>query len=288
MSISIVRTVAGLREQINEWRHAGYRLGLVPTMGALHEGHLSLVRLAKEHADKTVVTLFVNPKQFNRPDDLAAYPRSEADDAGKLAGVGADLLFAPEPEEMYPEGFSTTVSVAGVSEGLCGAFRPGHFDGVATVVAKLLLQSQPDVAVFGEKDFQQLAVIRRLVADLNIPVSIVGGATVREDDGLAMSSRNLRLTANGRTIASRLSDALFGAAQQISSGEGPDAAIARAKAEILAAGFSEVEYLELRDAGTLAPVTRPGRPARLLAAAWLDGVRLIDNVPVGYSSGVPR
>ncbi|WP_404403537.1 pantoate--beta-alanine ligase [Pelagibacterium halotolerans] len=280
MSVSIVRTVAELRARIEQWRHAGYRVGLVPTMGALHDGHLSLVRLAKTRADRVVVTLFVNPKQFNNADDLAAYPRSEAEDAGKLGAVGADLLFAPGLDEMYPQGFSTTVSVAGVSEGLCGAFRPGHFDGVATVVTKLLLQSQPDVAVFGEKDFQQLAVIRRLVADLNMPVTIVGGPIVREDGGLAMSSRNLRLTRGGRAAAPRLSAALFDAAKRIAAGEDVDSVIAQTKADILAAGFTEVEYLELRDAETLAPVAKPGQAARLLVAAWLDGVRLIDNVPV--------
>lgn len=280
MSLPVVRTVADLRAQVGAWRREGLSVGLVPTMGALHAGHLSLVALARAHADRAIVTLFVNPRQFNSADDLAAYPRSEAEDAEKLGPAGADLLFAPAPEEMYPEGFSTTISVAGVSEGLCGAFRPGHFEGVATVVAKLLVQSQPDVAVFGEKDFQQLAVIRRLVTDLDIPVTVIGGPTVREDDGLAMSSRNLRLSAQGRAVAPALSAALFSTARRISAGEDAADAIARAKADILAAGFSEVEYLELRDSGTLAPVDTPAHPARLLAAAWLEGVRLIDNVAV--------
>lgn len=280
MGVPFVRTVADLRAQVAQWREGGHRIGLVPTMGALHEGHLSLVRLAKAHTERVVVTLFVNPTQFNNADDLAAYPRTEAADAEKLESVGADLVFAPDASEMYPEGFSTTVLVSGVSEGLCGAFRPGHFAGVATAVTKLLLQSQPDVAVFGEKDFQQLAVIRRLVADLDIPVKVIGGPTVREADGLALSSRNVRLTTEGRVAAPQLARALFAAADKIAAGADPEDVIAQAKADILATGFTTVEYLELRDADTLAPVIRPKQPARLLVAAWRDGVRLIDNVPV--------
>ncbi len=280
MSLEIIRTVAALRARVDGWRNHGLRVGVVPTMGALHEGHLSLVRIAQSHADRVIVTLFVNPTQFNNKDDLAAYPRTEADDAAKLAALGVDVLYAPDVDEMYPQGFATTVSVKGVSEGLCGAFRPGHFDGVATVVTKLLLQTGADCAVFGEKDFQQLAVIRRLLADLDIPVQIVPGPTVREADGLAMSSRNVRLTREGRAKAPALAAALFDAAANLGNGADVGSVLAAARAAILDAGFTEVEYLELRDAAGLAPLDAPTVPARLLAAAWLDGVRLIDNVPV--------
>lgn len=193
MSIPIIRTLADLRKTVAVWRHDGLRVAVVPTMGALHEGHLSLVRAALERADRVIVTLFVNPKQFNSPADLAAYPRTEHEDAAKLAPLGAHMLYAPDGAEMYPDGFATTVSVSGVSEGLCGAYRPGHFDGVATVVAKLFLQTGADLAFFGEKDFQQLHVVRRMARDLDIPIEIVACPTVREEDGLAMSSRNVRL-----------------------------------------------------------------------------------------------
>jgi pantoate--beta-alanine ligase len=196
--LPIVRTVAELRAQVAGWRKAGQRVGLVPTMGALHEGHLSLVRLAREHAERVVVSVFVNPTQFSPNEDFDAYPRDEAHDAGLLAGVGCDLLFAPGVAEMYPPGFATTVTVAGVSEPLDGTARPGHFVGVATIVSKLLNQCGPDVAVFGEKDYQQLQVIRRLARDLDLPVEIVGGPTARAEDGLALSSRNAYLSAAER------------------------------------------------------------------------------------------
>lgn len=280
MNLPICRTVADLRATVSQWRAAGEKVAVVPTMGALHEGHLSLVRAARGRAARVIVTLFVNPRQFNNADDLAKYPRDEEADRAKLASENVDLLFAPGVEEMYPEGFSTTVSVAGLSEGLCGAHRPGHFDGVATVVTKLLLQTQADVALFGEKDYQQLSVIRRLVRDLDIPVEVVGVPTVREADGLALSSRNVRLSAEGRRKAPALAEALATVGTAIERGEDADVAITRAKAAIKRAGYSEVEYLELRDAETLEPVSRAERPARLLVAAWLDGVRLIDNLPV--------
>ncbi|SJM30175.1 pantothenate synthetase (fragment) [Mesorhizobium delmotii] len=204
MSIPIVRTVAELRKAVAEWRKQDLKVAVVPTMGALHEGHLSLVRAALDRADRVIVTLFVNPKQFNSAADLAAYPRTEHEDAAKLAPLGAHMLYAPFASEMYPEGFATTVSVAGVSEGLCGAYRPGHFDGVATVVAKLFLQTGADLAFFGEKDFQQLHVVRRIARDLDIPIEIVACPTVREEDSLAMSSRNVRLSASERQVAPRL------------------------------------------------------------------------------------
>ena len=198
---------------VGQWRREGASVAVVPTMGALHEGHLSLVRTALEKADRVIVTLFVNPKQFNSAADLAAYPRTEKEDAAKLAPLGAHLLYAPDVAEIYPDGFATTISVDGVSDGMCGAFRPGHFDGVATVVAKLFLQTRADLAFFGEKDFQQLQVVRRMVRDLDIPITIVACPTVREADGLALSSRNVRLTPAERQAAPKLASVLFDAAR---------------------------------------------------------------------------
>ncbi|MBY8918272.1 pantoate--beta-alanine ligase [Nitratireductor sp. L1-7-SE] len=285
MSPSILRTVAELRERVRTWRCAGERVAVVPTMGALHEGHLSLVEAAKARAERVIVTLFVNPKQFNNASDLAAYPRTEADDAAKLAPLAVDVLFAPAVEEMYGSGFSTTVSVTGVSDGLCGAHRPGHFDGVATVVSKLLLQSEADIACFGEKDFQQLLVVRRLAADLNIPVEIVGCPTVREADRLALSSRNVRLTPEERRVAPAIARILFDSADRLAAGTEAGPVLEQARRELETAGFDRVEYFELRDAETLAPVAKVGSAARLLAAAWLGNTRLIDNVPVLPSGG---
>lgn len=280
MSLRIVRTVGDLRAEVAGWRREGHRVAVVPTMGALHAGHLSLVEAGLAAADRVIVTLFVNPKQFNNPGDLAAYPRTEEDDARKVAGAGGHLLYAPGPGEMYPAGFATTVSVTGVSEGLCGAFRPGHFDGVSTVVAKLFLQTGADAAMFGEKDFQQLHVVRRMAADLDIPIRVIGCPTVREADGLAMSSRNGRLSTEEREIAPRLAEAMVTASARLADGDGLDRVLEEARATIVAGGFREVEYLELRAEDDLAPLARADRPARLLAAAWLGDVRLIDNVPV--------
>ncbi len=280
MSFSILRTVADLRDRVQTWRRAGERVAVVPTMGALHEGHLSLVRAGRERAERVIVTLFVNPKQFNNASDLAAYPRTEADDAAKLAPFGVDVLFAPGVEEMYGNGFATTVSVSGVSEGLCGAHRPGHFDGVATVVSKLLLQSGADCALFGEKDFQQLLVVRRLVADLNIPTEIIGCPTVREADGLALSSRNVRLTPEERRKAPAIANLLQETATRLASGMAAAPVLEAARSALEAAGFDRVEYFDLRDAETLLPIERVDQPARLLAAAWLGETRLIDNLPV--------
>ncbi|MEC9433639.1 MAG: pantoate--beta-alanine ligase [Pseudomonadota bacterium] len=290
MSVDIVRTVAALRGRVAAWRAEGAQVAVVPTMGALHEGHLSLVREGMARAGRVIVTLFVNPKQFNSAADLAAYPRTEVADAAKLsalegAGQGRLVLFAPDGDEMYPRGFATGVTVSGVSEGLCGAGRPGHFDGVATVVSKLLLIAGADVALFGEKDFQQLQVVRRLAADLNLPTEIVGCPTVREPDGLALSSRNVRLSAEERGRAAALPRAMLVAAARLEAGTPLAAALAEAEAEILAAGFARVEYLELRGAEDLAPLAAPDRPARLLAAAWMGEVRLIDNVPVAAVAG---
>jgi pantoate--beta-alanine ligase len=280
MSIPIVRTLKELRETVAGWRRAGSSVAVVPTMGALHEGHLSLVRAALGKADRVIVTLFVNPKQFNSAADLAAYPRTEKEDAAKLAPVGAHVLYVPHAEEIYPEGFATVVSVSGVSEGLCGAFRPGHFDGVATVVAKLFLQTGADFGFFGEKDFQQLLVVRRMARDLDIPIEIVPCTTVREADGLALSSRNVRLSRTERAIASKLPESLFSAARRLADGAPVQPVLDEAKAAIMAAGYRKVEYLELRAEDDLSPLDRVDRPARLLVAAWLGDTRMIDNVEV--------
>ncbi|PSJ59803.1 pantoate--beta-alanine ligase [Pseudaminobacter soli (ex Li et al. 2025)] len=281
MSAPIIRTLAEIRATVARWRREGAKVAVVPTMGALHEGHLSLVRAALSRADRVIVTLFVNPKQFNSAADLAAYPRTEREDAAKLGPVGAHVLYAPNAEEIYPEGFATTVSVTGVSEGLCGAFRPGHFDGVATVVAKLFLQTGADVALFGEKDYQQLHVVKRMARDLDIPIEVVGCPTVREADGLAMSSRNVRLSEAERAVASKLPQILFATAERLAAGAPLASTLEGAKAAILTAGFREVEYLELRAEADLSPLDHLDRPARLLVAAWLGETRLIDNVEVG-------
>lgn len=276
----IVRTVDALRAHVRAWKAAGDQVGVVPTMGALHEGHLSLARAARRDCERVITTIFVNPKQFNNPEDLKKYPRTEEADAALLATVPVDLIFAPLPDEVYPEGFITTVSVGGVSEPLEGRMRPGHFDGVATVVTKLLGMTMADRGYFGQKDWQQLQVVLRLVRDLNLPVHIVGCETIRESDGLAMSSRNVRLTAEGRSKAGVLYAAITAGANDIRAGQSDRMAIREAAEAIRAAGFDRVEYIELRDAETLMPSDDPGRPRRMLAAAWLDGVRLIDNIPV--------
>jgi pantoate--beta-alanine ligase len=274
----IVRTIADLRALVRAWKVQGEIVGVVPTMGALHEGHLSLARAAKAECERVIVTIFVNPKQFNNPEDLLKYPRTEESDAALLREVGVDVIFAPAPEEVYPAGFATVVSVAGVAQPLEGASRPGHFDGVATVVAKLFGMTMADRGYFGQKDWQQLQVVKRLVRDLNIPVWIVGCETIREADGLAMSSRNARLGAAARAVAPALYAAMTRAALALRAGDAR--ALEVCSAEVIAAGFKSVEYIELRDASTLGPATGLERPLRLLAAAWLDGVRLIDNIPV--------
>ncbi len=276
----ILRTVAELRARVSDWKAVGETVGVVPTMGALHEGHLSLARRARATCDRVIVTIFVNPRQFNNPADLEKYPRTEAQDAALLASVGVDAVFAPAPEEVYPRGFATNVSVSGVSEPLEGAHRPGHFDGVATVVAKLFGMTRADRAFFGEKDWQQLMVVQRLVADLNIPVTIEGCATVREADGLALSSRNRRLSVEGRAQAPALVRAMQAAAEAMRGGRSVPEALAEARAAVLATGFETVDYLELRTADLLLPMERLQGEGRLLAAATLDGVRLIDNIPV--------
>ncbi len=273
-----VRRIEDLREAIAAFRSAGERVALVPTMGALHDGHMALVEAAKRSAQRVVASIFVNPTQFGPNEDLAKYPRREQADSRMLSSAGVDLLWMPPVEVMYPEGFATQVSVSGVSEVLEGAHRPGHFDGVATVVAKLLNQVQPDVALFGEKDWQQLAVIRRMTADLDLPVEIQSVPTQREDDGLALSSRNAYLMPEERARAVALPRALGAAERAIAEGGDPEAALAQARETLAAAGF-EVDYVALADAGTLCePVA--GQPMRLLAAARIGTTRLIDNIAV--------
>jgi pantoate--beta-alanine ligase len=278
--VQIFRELADLRTAVRTWHGNNRRIALVPTMGALHSGHMALVAEAKQRADRVVVSIFVNPTQFAANEDLSTYPRREAEDVAMLEAAGADALWAPGVEVMYPEGFATKIIVAGVSEGLDGAARPGHFEGVATVVAKLFGQVQPDIALFGEKDFQQLAVIRRMVADLNIRIGIIGVPTERESDGLALSSRNAYLSAEERAAAPALPDALKAAAAAITAGESVEKALQTARDQLVAAGFGPIDYVELCDAGTLKPVREAKGALRLLAAARLGRTRLIDNIEV--------
>lgn len=278
--LPVVRTVAALRAQVAAWKREGLRVAMVPTMGALHEGHLSLVRLGNEKADRTVASIFVNPAQFAPHEDFDAYPRGEDRDSALLAAAGCALLFAPTVGEMYPDGFATTVNVAtGVSKPLEGVSRPHFFGGVATVVSKLLNQCRPDVAIFGEKDYQQLLVIRRMTRDLDLGVEIVGGPTSREADNLAMSSRNAYLTAEEREMASALPAAMAAAVGWLREGQAAEGVEGRVKAILGEAGFGKIDYVEVRDGETLerlgpGPV---GAGARVFVAAWMGKTRLIDN-----------
>ena len=282
-----VRTSEELTRALAELRASG-KLALVPTMGALHAGHLALVEDAKRQADNVVATIFVNPTQFNDPDDLARYPRQEAEDARKLAEAGCDLLWAPAVEDIYPDGFATDVHVLGVSDRWEGAARPGHFDGVATVVARLLLAVRPDVALFGEKDFQQLAVIRQMVADLGIGTEIVGVPTVRDADGLALSSRNALLSPEERRRAVALPNALNAARDSILDGTSVADALREAKQLLVDAGFLRIDYVALVNAATLEPLDAPRGTMRLIAAAVIGTTRLIDNLPVETEAIPPR
>lgn len=278
--MQIIRQLDPLRTALDAIRKNGATIGLVPTMGALHAGHMELVKAAMAQCDKVVVSIFVNPTQFGAGEDLDSYPRQEAADAALLEEAGVELVWAPTVDQVYPDGFATNVSVSGVSSGLCGGSRPGHFDGVATVVAKLFNQVRPDAAFFGEKDFQQLAVIRRMARDLDFTHDIIGVPTVRDADGLALSSRNAYLTSEQRQQAVALPDVMRGAAEEISSGGDIGAVLDEAKAKLLASGFHKVDYFELKHADTLEKMTVFARPARLLAAAHIGTTRLIDNIAV--------
>lgn len=283
-SVKVVSTVRDLRLLTAEWRRAGKTIALVPTMGALHPGHISLVNEAKQSVDKVVVSIFVNPTQFAPHEDLARYPRDEAGDRAKLTGAKADAIWSPSVEEMYPAGFSTSVKAGSAAADLEGAFRPHHFDGVATVCAKLFNQVTPDVAIFGEKDYQQLSVLRQLVDDLNMPLKLIAAPTVREKDGLALSSRNAYLSDKERAIAPALYATISEAAAKVAAGTPFTVVTTDATASLAAAGFTKVDYVEIRDAATLNAAVSPGKPLRILAAAWLGKTRLIDNVAAGSPS----
>ena len=279
--MQIIREVESLRRALAGLRAGGGRLALVPTMGALHAGHMALIAEARRRADQVAASIFVNPKQFGVNEDLSSYPRREAADARMLEETGCTLLWAPTLAAMYPDGFATTVAVSGISDGLCGASRPGHFDGVATVVAKLFNQVRPDIALFGEKDYQQLAIVRRMARDLDFDLEIVGVPTERDADGLALSSRNVYLSEAERASALALPRALAEAAAAILAGAPIADTLARARERLDVAGFDPVDYVELRDAETLEPLVSLDRPGRLLAAARIGRTRLIDNLAVG-------
>ena len=280
--LPVARTIADLRERVSGWKRQGFTVGFVPTMGALHEGHLTLVREAGQRADRVVASVFVNPTQFAAHEDLGSYPRQETRDAELLAGAGCALMYAPAVGEMYPADATTTISVGAPAEGLEGAFRPQMFGGVALVVAKLLNQVQPDVAVFGEKDYQQLIVVKRLVRDLDIPVEIIGMPTIRDGHGLALSSRNAYLSEDELTVARRLNGVLAEAGARASGGTTTGEAEAEAREALLRAGFAHVDYVAIRRADDLAAFEggAVNAPARVLAAAWLGKTRLIDNLAV--------
>lgn len=282
LGIEVARVPEAVRRRVENWRREGAVVGLVPTMGALHAGHRALVRAAKAEADKVVVSIFVNPRQFGASEDLATYPRTENEDLAALTEEGADLAWVPAPDVVYPPGFETTVRAGSLGEPMEGAHRPGFFDGVATVVAKLFALVRPHHAYFGEKDFQQLLVVTRMAEDLDLGVQVVPVATVRETDGLALSSRNVRLSPEHRAIAPALHRTMSRMAARLADGASdPATEIAWGREKLLDAGFEAVDYLEVRDPRTLAPVAKPGVPGRVLAAARLGGVRLIDNLPVG-------
>jgi pantoate--beta-alanine ligase len=279
-SVRIVTTIAELRAEIARWRDSGDTIGLVPTMGALHAGHLSLVRQTQNRCARTIASIFVNPAQFAPHEDFDRYPRMLESDAEKLSQAKIDLIFAPTVAEMYPKGFASRIDVDGPSVGLESDFRPHFFGGVATVVAKLLISAMPDFAIFGEKDYQQLLVIRRLTADLGLPIEIGGGPIIREDDGLAMSSRNAYLNAGQRKIAGHLNRILSETAHRVCSGKTIAAAETQARDELLGVGFDSIDYVAIRDAVTLERIETVARDARILAAVKIGGTRLIDNMAV--------
>lgn len=277
--MQIVRSVAEMRQIVRGWHAGGERVGLVPTMGALHDGHMSLVRTISATTDRQITSIFVNPTQFSPSEDFNTYPRDEARDLAMLEQADVDLVFAPDMSEMYRENHRTKVEVQGLSQMLEGEFRPHFFIGVATVCAKLLIQTMTDVAIFGEKDYQQLCVVRAMARDLDLPVEIMGGTTIRESDGLAMSSRNNYLSNVERTVAPRLHQEITGVAHRVAGGDPVEVACAEASSHLGEAGFSSVDYVAVRDAETL-ELPAAGRPMRVLAAAWLGKTRLIDNVAV--------
>lgn len=278
--MQIIRDIAALRHAMSAMKQGGKSIALVPTMGALHDGHMSLIKMAKILADHVVVSIFVNPTQFGPNEDFDAYPRDENKDATMLAEFGVPLLWAPNVATMYPTGHVTHVEVADLGNDFCGAARPGHFDGVATVVSKLLNQVRPDIAIFGEKDWQQLAIIRRFVRDLDFPVDIIGAPIARAQDGLALSSRNAYLTPDQRNAALALPRALTQAAHAIAAGKDVKMVLAQAEQDILAGGFDSVDYIALTDNGSLARLDQYNGPARLLAAARMGKTRLLDNLAV--------
>jgi pantoate--beta-alanine ligase len=278
--MQIVRELSDLSSALSPWREAGEKIALVPTMGALHAGHMALVDAARQAADKVVASIFVNPLQFNDKGDLDRYPRTEDADIAKLEAAGCDMVWLPTPQQLYPQGFATTISVEGVSERWEGAHRPGHFDGVATVVAKLFIACMPGTAIFGEKDWQQLAVIRRMTADLGLPIRVVSHPTVREDDGLAMSSRNALLSRAERQVAPLLAASLTAAAEAIAGGGSASDAVSDCMDGLTDAGFGPVDYVAYVDGSTLEPLEWFAPDGRLIAAAVLGKIRLIDNVRV--------
>ena len=277
----VITTVMDLRARVAGWRREDARVGLVPTMGALHEGHLSLIGEAARRSDRVMVSIFVNPRQFAPNEDFQRYPRNLEDDRARIAAQGlADAIFVPERDEIYPEGFTTEIKVGGPALGLESDVRPHFFTGVATVVAKLLIAAAPDIAVFGEKDYQQLLVVRRLVRDLGLPVEIIGAPIVREPDGLAMSSRNAYLAARERMIAGELNRVLLDLAQRVRSGMSIREAQEEGKHALLSAGFDSVDYVAIRNADTLESLEHASGEMRILAAATVSGTRLIDNMAV--------
>jgi len=280
MTAPILRRLSELRAKHAGWIRDGETVAVVPTMGALHAGHLSLVEAACAACDRVIVTIFVNPRQFNNAADLANYPRTEFEDAKKLSGLEVDVIYVPDGDQIYPVGYSSNVSVSGVADVLEGEFRPGHFDGVATVVAKLFLQTGAHQAFFGQKDFQQLMVVTRMARDLDIPIKVIGCPTVREASGLAMSSRNLQLSSEGLERAAKLYPIMQQVVARLADGEGFAPLADEARGKLAAAGFNDIEYFDLRCAEQLQLLERPTRPARLLVAAWMDGIRLIDNIAV--------
>lgn len=277
----VARDVTELREQIAKWRHKEKSIALVPTMGALHAGHISLVKRAHKEADKTIVSIFVNPTQFAQGEDLARYPRDEEQDFERLAKQSVDLVWIPSVDTMYPKDFSTTIQPGSAARGLEGEIRPAHFAGVATVCAKLFNQTTPDCAIFGEKDYQQLVMLRQMVRDFDMPLKLVGAPIVRENDGLALSSRNVYLSKEHRRIAPELHNVITDVASSVAAGEDQTSTLASARIRLLVAGFDKVDYLDVRNAETLAPATTKDTvPQRVLAAARLATTRLIDNVAI--------